>query len=46
MTAYIKRKSITSPLAAFLVDGSRVSISKNELFAFDSLRCYLLSRFL
>ena len=46
MTTNMKKKSITAPLAAFLVDGSRVSVLKNELFAFDSLRCYLLSRFL
>jgi len=46
MTTNIKGKVITSPFSSFFVDGSYVSIFKNELFAFDSLRCYLLSRFL
>jgi DNA polymerase III delta subunit len=43
---YNKKKVITSPLTAFFVDGSHISNFNCELFAIDSLRYYLLSRFL
>ena len=46
MTTNMKRTSVTSPLTSLFVDSFRVSICKNELFAFGSKNCYLLSRFL